>query len=126
MGSGRKLARLILAATAVAWLVSGSGAAAGQTPRLRVGGDIQAPKKIRTVAPVYPEDAKAAGVQGVVMLEAVIGTNGSVIEIEVRRSVPMLDDAAIEAVRQWEYTPTLLNGEPVELLMTVTINFTLQ
>ena len=75
--------------------------------------------------PVYPEAAKAAGIEGVVILEIVIGEDGSVIEVQVVRSIPELDQAAIDAVSQWQYEPTLLNGEPVEIEMTVTINFTL-
>jgi protein TonB len=69
--------------------------------------------------------AQAARVQGVVILEAVIGPNGNVTDVQVLRSVPLLDDAAVEAVRQWVYTPTLLNGVPVPVIMTVTVNFTM-
>ena len=75
--------------------------------------------------PVYPEDAKAASVEGVVILQVVISTDGSVLEASVLRSVPMLDDAAQHAVLQWRFEPTLLNGEPVEMEMVVTVNFTL-
>ena len=64
--------------------------------------------------------------QGVVILEAVIGTTGNVETVRVIRSVPLLDDAAIAAVRQWRYTPTLLNDVPVPVVMSVTVNFTLQ
>ena len=70
--------------------------------------------------------AQAARVQGVVILEAIIGPSGAVTEVKVLRSVPLLDDAAIAAVQQWQYTPTLLNGVPVPIIMTVTVNFTLQ
>jgi protein TonB len=75
---------------------------------------------------VYPPVAQAARVQGVVILEAVIGPSGRVTDVKVLRSVPLLDDAAIEAVRQWVYTPTLLNGVPIPVIMTVTVNFTMQ
>jgi len=95
------------------------------TDRVRVGGDVKEPKKIRDVKPVYPEAAQASKVQGIVILQVVIGTNGSVIDAQVIRHVPMLDEAALDAVRQWEFTPTLLNGVPVEVVMTVTVNFTL-
>ena len=64
--------------------------------------------------------------QGIVILEAVIGPTGKVTEVKVLRSVPLLDEAAITAVKQWVYTPTLLNGVPVPVIMTVTVNFTLQ
>jgi protein TonB len=100
--------------------------AQGQKLRVRVGADVKEPKKLKDVAPVYPEDAKAAGVQGVVIIEAVIGTDGKILEAKVLRPVPMLEKAALEAVQQWEYTPTLLNGEPVELIMTITVNFVLK
>jgi len=78
------------------------------------------------VSPVYPEEAKAAGTQGVVILEAVIDPSGAVRQARVLRSIPALDDAAVEAVKQWQFTPTLLNGVPVPVIMTVTVNFTLQ
>ena len=93
---------------------------------VRVGGNIAPPTKVRDVPPTYPPVAQAARVQGVVILEAIIGPNGSVTEVKVLRSVPLLDDAAIAAVQQWQYTPTMLNGTPVPIIMTVTVNFTLQ
>ena len=70
--------------------------------------------------------ARAARVSGVVILETVIGPDGRVTDVKILRSVPLLDDAALEAVRQWEYTPTLLNGVPVPVIMTVTVNFQLR
>jgi len=91
-----------------------------------VGGDIQAPQKVHNVSPQYPQIAQSARVQGVVIIEAVIGPDGSVQEARVLRSIPLLDAAALDAVRQWRYTPTLLNGVPVPVIMTVTVNFTLQ
>jgi periplasmic protein TonB len=94
------------------------------TRPLRVGGAIGVPIKIRDVRPAYPEDARAAGVQGVVILEAVIDETGAVSSARVLRSIPLLDQAAVDAVRQWQFTPTLLNGAPVSVMMTVTINFT--
>ena len=75
--------------------------------------------------PVYPQIAQTAKIQGVVILEAIIGKDGTVRDVKVLRSVPLLDQAAIEAVRQWRYSPTLLNNVPVEVVMTVTVNFTL-
>jgi len=92
---------------------------------VRVGGNISPPTKIRDVPPVYPPVAQQARVQGVVILEAVIGPTGGVTDVKVLRSVPLLDEAAITAVRQWQYTPTLLNGVPVPVIMTVTVNFQL-
>ena len=93
---------------------------------VRVGGNVKPPEKVRDVPPVYPPVAQSARVQGIVILEAIIGLDGRVSEVKVLRSVPLLDEAAINAVRQWEYTPTLLNGVPVPVIMTVTVNFTLQ
>jgi protein TonB len=94
---------------------------------IRVDGKtIKLPIRLVNVNPVYPEDARAAGVAGVVILEITIGEDGSVTDAQVVRSIPMLDQAAIDAVLQWVYEPTLLNGAPVPVLLTVTINFTLQ
>jgi TonB family protein len=90
---------------------------------IRVGGSIRAPRKLKHVPPIYPADALAAGVEGQVVLEAVVATDGSVRDITITRSVAMLDGAAADAVRQWLFTPTTLNGAPVEVLMTVTVNF---
>ncbi len=86
---------------------------------------IKEPKKIKHVKPVYPQIAQTAKVQGIVIIEATIGKDGSVKDAKVLRSVALLDQAALDAVRQWKFTPTLLNGEPVEVIMTVTVNFTL-
>jgi periplasmic protein TonB len=104
--------------------VSVTGVANGR--RLKVGGAVKAPIKLVDVRPEYPDAARTAGIAGVVILEIVIGEDGSVIETRVLRSIPELDQAAIDAVSQWEFEPTVLNGEPVELEMSVTINFTLQ
>ena len=93
---------------------------------MRVGGKVKPPTKIKDVTPVYPAAAKSAGVAGVVIIEATIGANGKVIDTKVLRSVPALNDAALDAVRQWEYSPTLLNGVPVPVVMTVTVNFKLK
>ena len=73
--------------------------------------------------PVYPPLALRAGVGATVILEAVIGVDGTVQVVRVLRSIPLLDDAAINAVRQWLFTPTLLNGGPVPVVMTVTVTF---
>jgi TonB family protein len=92
---------------------------------LRVGDQIKAPTQISKVQPIYPEVALAARVQGIVILEATIGVDGRVIDAKVLRSVPLLDQAAINAVRQWAYTPTLQNGVAVPVTMTVTVTFNL-
>ena len=92
----------------------------------RVGGAIKPPVKITNVAPVYPADALAAKVGGVVILQATIDTAGNVVAAKVLRGNPMLDQAAIDAVEQWKFEPTLVNGAPVPLIMTVTVSFTAQ
>jgi len=92
---------------------------------LRVGDDLSPPRKITHVDPVYPDAAQDARVGGLVILEIVIDETGHVREARVTRSVPLLDQAALDAVRQWEYEPTLLNGVPVSIMMNVTVNFTL-
>jgi protein TonB len=93
---------------------------------VRVGGQIKPPTQLKRVNPVYPPIAQSARVQGVVIIEAIIGPDGTVTEAKVLRSIPLLDAAALEAVKQWQYSPTLLNGVPVPVIMTVTVNFTLQ
>ncbi len=96
----------------------------GTTP-VRVGGNIRPPEKTTHVTPIYPEVAKSARVQGVVILETLIDEQGRVADARILRSIPLLDQAALDAVRQWEFTPTLLNGVPVPVVMTVTVQFTL-
>jgi protein TonB len=93
---------------------------------VRVGGNIKPPAKVKHVNPVYPPIAQSARVQGVVIIEATIGPDGAVKDARVLRSIPLLDASALEAVRQWQFTPTLLNGVPVPVIMTVTVQFTLQ
>ena len=93
---------------------------------VRVGGQIKPPTKIRNVQPIYPQIAQSARVQGVVVIEATIDPSGKVTETRVLRSIPLLDQAALDAVRKWEYEPTMLNGVAVPLIMTVTVNFTLK
>jgi len=93
---------------------------------LRVDGNIKAPTKIRDVRPVYPPIARAANVTGVVILEVRIGADGRVEQAHVIRSIPLLDEAALDAVKQWEFTPTLMNGQAVPITMTTTVNFMIQ
>jgi protein TonB len=92
---------------------------------VRVGGNIKEPKQLKRVQPVYPDIAKQARVQGVVILECTISPQGKVTDVKVLRGIPLLDESAKEAVKQWVYTPTLLNGVPVPVIMTVTVNFKL-
>lgn len=110
---------------ALVWPLAAARPAAQQQP-LRVGGNIQAPMKVKDVRPVYPASAQADRRQGVAIIEAVIDTNGTVADAKVIRSIGEdLDSAALDAVLQWQFQPTLLNGRPVQLIMTVTVNFVL-
>ena len=90
---------------------------------IRVGGSIQPPRKIYDVTPVYPAAANAAGLEGDIHIEAVITREGSVASARVVQGVPLLNAAALEAVRQWRFTPTTLNGVPTEVSMTVRVSF---
>jgi protein TonB len=90
---------------------------------VRVGGAIKEPKKLKHVPPEYPELARQSRVQGVVIVEARLSPDGRVQEVKVLRGVPLLDEAALQAVRQWAYTPTLVDGVPVPVVMTVTVHF---
>jgi periplasmic protein TonB len=96
-----------------------------QPPPQHVGGSVRPPAKIVHVAPQYPALARASRVQGVVIIEATIDSRGNVESATVLRSIPLLDQAALDAVRQWKFTPTLLNGVAVPVIMTVTVNFEL-
>jgi protein TonB len=92
---------------------------------VRVGGNIQQPKKVKDARPIYPPIAQSARVQGTVIIEATISPTGQVTDPKVLRSIPLRDQAALDAVRQWEFTPTLLNGQPTAIIMSVTVNFQL-
>jgi periplasmic protein TonB len=97
-----------------------------KTERIRKGGIVQAANLIHQVNPMYPPLARQARVQGVVVLEAVISTEGSIESLRVVRGHPLLNQAALDAVKQWKYRPTMLNGDPVEVITTVTVTFTFQ
>jgi TonB family protein len=91
---------------------------------IHVGGQVRPPIRVKEVAPVYPAIAQSARVQGDVVIEATIDEEGKVADARVVKSVPLLDQAALDAVRQWEYRPSLLNGVPTPVVMTVTVKFT--
>ncbi|MGC8915730.1 MAG: energy transducer TonB [Thermoanaerobaculum sp.] len=94
---------------------------------IRVGGQIQMPRKIKDVQPVYTEVARRARIEGVVILEIIIDKQGNVKDVKVLRALPMgLTEAAVEAVKQWKYEPSKLNGKPIEIQGTVTVTFRLQ
>jgi TonB family protein len=99
-----------------------SGQASGRQP-VAIGMGINRPEKTKDVPPIYPAEAKAAGIGGMVIIETVIDENGDVSEARIIRSVPMLDQAALDAVRQWKYTPTFVNGQAVPVRTTVNITF---
>jgi protein TonB len=96
-----------------------------QEPPHQIGGSIRPPSKIVDAAPQYPALARASRVQGMVILQATIDSRGNVESAAVLRSIPLLDQAALDAVRQWKFTPTLLNGVAIPVTMTVTVNFEL-
>jgi protein TonB len=92
-----------------------------------IGGKVQAAKLINGPHPVYPTIAKSARIQGTVVLQAIIAEDGTVQKLTVLSSAnPLLTPSAIEAVKRWVYQPTLLNGEPVQVITEITVNFTLQ
>ena len=105
--------------------VPASQACLGRAP-VRVGGAIEAPRRTHAVQAAYPAEALAQKVEGVSLIEVVIDCTGAVADAHVLRGVPMLNDAALDAVRQWRYRPTLLNGAPVPVIMTVSVTFTLR
>src|SRR5689334_12507802 len=93
--------------------------------RIRVGGNVQQALLIKQPRPIYPPLAKQARIQGVVRLNAIIGKDGTIQNLTVATGHPLLVPAALEAVKQWVYKPTLLNGEPVEVVTQIDVNFTL-
>ena len=96
-----------------------------QVQRIRVGGNVQAANLIRKVTPQYPPLAKQARVQGTVRFQAIIGKDGTIQNLQLMSGHPLLVPAATDAVKQWLYKPTLLNGEPVEVVTQIDVNFTL-
>ena len=112
-------------------IIGGTGGSGPPPPppkaqqRIRVGGQVQAAKMVRQIQPIYPQIAKTAHVQGTVILHAVIAKDGSVQELNYVSGPPLLMKSAMDAVREWKYQPTLLNGEPVEVDTTISVIFTL-
>ena len=107
-------------------VVGGIPEAPASIKPLHVGGEIKEPRKLKHVSPVYPELALRAGVHGTVVLECTVSPQGKVTDARVLRSIPLLDAAALEAVKQWVYAPTLWDGVPVTVIMTVTVRFQIQ
>ncbi len=112
-------------------IIGGVGAAAPPPPpkqapqRIRVGGNVQQARLINKPNPVYPPLARQARIAGTVRLQAVISKDGTIQSLEVVSGHPLLVQSALDAVRQWRYQPTLLNGEPVEVQTTIDVVFTL-
>jgi len=93
---------------------------------LRVGGDVKAPVAISKVDPTYPEVARKARISGIVIVECVIDKNGIVQNVQVLKALPFgLDQAAVEAVKKWKFRPGTLNGQPVDVIFNLTVNFKL-
>jgi protein TonB len=103
--------------------VATPGTMATSVAPIRVFGGVREPRRLTYVAPVYPELARAANVEGVVIIEVTVDPQGHVTEPRVLRSIALLDQAALDAVRQWTYAPTVLNGVPVAVVMVVTVTF---
>ncbi len=104
----------------------GTGPGTGEGEPLRVGGEVKAPVLVNRAEPTYPEAARKARMEGVVILEAIITASGSVEEVKVLKSVnPLLDASAVRAVQQWRYKPATLNGRAVRVYLTVTVTFNL-
>jgi periplasmic protein TonB len=92
---------------------------------VRVGGSIKPPAKLKDVPPHYPAAARATGIEGSVLIEIVVAPNGRVADTKVLRSIPALDQAALSAVRQWEFVPPTLGGRSAAVIMTVAVPFRL-
>ena len=112
-------------------VIGGVGTAAPPPPKpklngpLRVGGNVQSARIINRVQPVYPPLARQTRISGTVRLHAIIGKDGTVQQLEVMSGHPLLQQAALDAVRQWRYQPTLLNGDPVDVDTTIDVIFSL-
>ena len=94
--------------------------------RVRIGGNVQAPKLLNRVNPEYPVQAKVAGIQGTVKLHVILAKDGSVRQLDVVSGDPQLVESAIKAVKQWKYEPTLLNGQAIEVDTVVGVVFQLR
>jgi periplasmic protein TonB len=110
-------------------IIGGAGSGPPPPPKpkapLRIGGNVMAASLIRKVDPVYPPIAKTAHISGTVVLHAIIGKDGSVQDLQYVSGPPLLMKSALDAIRQWRYKPTMLNGEPVEVDTTISVVFSL-
>ena len=105
---------------------TGGGSAGPVGGPLRIGGTIGPPRKIKDAKPSYPQIAVFQQARGTIVIDITIGTDGKVQDARIVQSVPLLDQAALEAVRQWEYEPTRVDGFLVTVVMTVIVNFSIQ
>ena len=121
--SGGIVGTATMGPTATGTGTGSAGLSLGSTRASVARGTTNAPRKIRHVAPIYPEAARQARVSGVVILELQLDVNGSVTDARVLRSIPLLDAAAIEAVKQWQYEPMIANGRAIPIPLTVSIPF---
>lgn len=107
-------------------IITGTVETSEEIEPVQAEGDIKQPKLIKKVEPVYPEIARQARVEGVVIIEATTDAYGRVAKVKALRSVPLLDQAAIDAVKQWVYEPMVVDGEPEGVVFTVTVSFKLK
>jgi protein TonB len=102
-----------------------AGQAASDPAAVRVGGDVKPPMKVKDVKPVYPEVARQTRTQGAVILDLTIGADGKVKSVKVVKSLALLDAAAMNAAKEWEFKPTLVNGKATPVIMTTSVIFKL-
>lgn len=123
----RSVANLVSFIIVVAVLLTAGqkASAQGEPPAVRVGGKVKPPRKVKDAKPVYPESAREAHIQGVVILEITVGTDGKVKKVKVVRSMRLLDNAAVAAAKKWVYKPTIVNGKPTPVIFTTAVNFKL-
>ena len=111
----------------LALILAGPALISAQDQPLAAGSEgVPVPKKKKHVQPVYPPDALAQGIRGIVILDLVIDTEGKVAEVRIVRSIAGLDEAALVAARQWRYEPVEVDGRPVSVRLTVPITFALK
>ena len=130
-GTVRRVGSAILQRHADGWRISDrltlmSDYGGGAARPLRVGGEVKAPVLVHRVAPHYPEDARKARAMGIVIVEALVDRQGRIVDVEILKNMPFgMGQAAVDAVRQWQFRPATMNGEPVDVIFNLTVNFKL-
>jgi protein TonB len=105
--------------------LGGQVGGSGDKP-MRVGGDVNPPVAVKRVDPIYPDVARKARIEGMVILETIIDRDGNVTDVRVLKGLPLgLDQSAVDAVKRWKFKPGTLNGQAVPVIFTLTVNFTL-